>query len=81
MALGRSKGGVNQYHSKEFKLEVTTRILNGQGSHPVADELGLSPGMVRNWVMKYKEPDVSGLENNKESGNPYAELHTNNSLT
>jgi transposase-like protein len=81
MALGRPKGGANRYHSKEFKLEVITRILNGEGSHPVADELGLSPGMVRNWVMKYKESGVSGFENKKKPGNPYAGLHANNSLS
>jgi transposase-like protein len=81
MAIGRPKGGVNRYHSKEFKLEVITRILNGEGSHPVADDLGLSPGMIRNWVMKYKETGVSGLENKKKTGNPYARLHTSNSLT
>lgn len=81
MGIGRPKGGKNRYHSKEFKLEVIKRILNGEGTDPVAAELGLSGGMVRNWVMAYKASGESALENRKKPGNPYSALHTSRSLT
>jgi transposase len=81
MSVGRPKGGTNRYHSKEFKLEVITKIMNGVGLKPVAKEFELSKGLVSCWVRKYKEFGISGLENKKKPGNPYAGLHTNNKLT
>lgn len=81
MPSGRPKGGTNRYHSKEYKLEVVSRILNGEGLRPVVKELGLSIGLVSCWVAKYKEFGASGLENKKKPGNPYAGLHTSNKLT
>jgi transposase-like protein len=81
MPLGRPKGGTNRYHSKEFKLGVVSRILNGEGLKPVAKELELSPGLIGCWVTKYKEFGISGLENKKKPGNPYAGLYTSNKLT
>lgn len=81
MALGRPKGGTNRYHSKEFKLEVIKRIIDGEGTEPVADELELSAGMVRGWVRMYKKSGASALANMKKPGNPFAGLHTSKSLT
>lgn len=80
MAIGRPKGGTNRYHSKEFKLEVIRRVFNGEASGFVASELGLSPGMVRNWIKTYKESGMSVFEKRKP-GNPYAGLHTSKSLS
>ncbi|HYE09087.1 MAG TPA: helix-turn-helix domain-containing protein [Patescibacteria group bacterium] len=81
MALGRPKGGSNRYHSKEFKLEIVKRILNGEETDSVAAEFGLSGGMVRKWVMAFKVSRESALENRRKPGNPYSALHTSRSLT
>ena len=80
MAIGRPKGGTNRYHSKEFKMEIIKRILNGESSGSIAAELDLSPSMVRTWVRTYKTSGILALEKRKP-GNPYAGLHTNKNLT
>ena len=80
--MGRHKGGKNKYWSKEAKLKVLNRILDGEIS---ASELqrneGISSGMITNWMKKYKEEGEDGLINKKKPGNPLTKFQNKKNLT
>lgn len=53
----------------EFKIDLITRVLNGESIHFVADENMIGPGQLCNWVKKYKELGYNGLSE-KPKGRP-----------
>lgn len=80
--MGRPKGGCNKTWSKEEKLRIVNRYLNeGIGGDKIAKEEHISRGMLWTWIRKYQEGGAPALENKPKRGNPYAALHTSNSLT
>ena len=49
--MGRPKGGKNKEWSKERKYEIILPIINGEkSSYEIEREIGISRGMIRNWV-------------------------------
>ena len=69
--MGRPKGGINRYWSKEEKLRIINRVLvDGLSTYQVAKEENISSGMLRNWVKKYIQHGEEALENKRKPGNP-----------
>ena len=57
----------NKYHTKFEKQEAIDRVLvNGEANWAVALDIGLlSPGMLANWISKYKENGYKIVERNR----------------
>lgn len=80
--MGRPKGGKNKEWSKEQKYEIIRLILNGEkSSYDLERELGVSSGMIRNWVRKYNKEGIDALENKRKPGNPLMKYSRRKELT
>lgn len=80
--LGRPKGGMNRYWSKEEKLRIITRWMNGEGSiNEIAKAEGISRGMYSNWISAYRKEGESALENQRKPGNPLVRYQRRKELT
>jgi len=60
----------NRYWSKENKLKIIKEVLDGKSSYEVAKKYDMSSGMIRSWVIKYREFGEVSLINKKKPGNP-----------
>ena len=82
MPKGRTKGGKNRYWSKEDKYKIIKPILEFEkSSREVTRETGISNGMISNWIKKYKEKGINGLENKRKPGNPLSKYSKRKNLT
>lgn len=82
--IGRPKGGKNRKWTKEDKLNLVLKYINGsEGTSKVAKNAGISRGMFWKWVESYRKFGEQGLEpvKHKQSGNHFAALHTSKSLS
>ena len=68
--MARIRKEPNRYWSKEDKLKMIKEVLNGKSSYEVAREYDVSSGMIRRWVIKYREFGENSLINKKKPGNP-----------
>lgn len=68
--MARIRKEPNRYWSKEDKLKMIKEVLNGKSSYEVAREYDVSSGMIRHWVIKYREFGENSLINKKKPGNP-----------
>lgn len=69
--MGRPKGGKNKYYTREEKYKIIKPALDLEKSTwDITRETGLSNGMINNWIKKYRENGMDGLENQKKLGNP-----------
>ena len=68
MTKGRPKGGTNKYWTAEEKYKIIKPILDGEKSTmQVTREIGLSNGMINNWVKAYCQNEIKGLKAKKTS--------------
>ena len=84
--MGRPKGVLNKapskYWSKEEKYEYVELIISGKAStRDLEKENGVSHGMVSNWVKKYQEQGMEGLQNKRKPGNPLTKFAMRKELT
>ena len=80
--MGRSKGGQNKEWSSEEKYNIIKRVLAGEKSmSQLMNELGISQGMISNWVKRYNEGGINALENKRKPGNPLAKYSSRKELT
>ena len=78
--MSRSKGGRNRKWTVEEKMRIINRHLQEHLSQrQVANEEGISRGLLSNWISKYLEGGESALA--RKPGNPYAALYNSKSLT
>ena len=56
--------------SPEEKLELVSQVISGKSTRDVASSNGISSGMLRNWVHRYKENGYNGLVNKKKGRPP-----------
>ena len=68
--MTRIRKAPNRYWSKENKLKIIKEVLDGKSSYEVAKKYDISSGMVRSWVIKYREFGGEGLVNKRKLGNP-----------
>jgi transposase-like protein len=67
--------------SKE-KYNIIKRVLAGEKSmSQLMNELGISQGMISNWVKRYNEGGIKALENKRKPGNPLAKYSRRKELT
>lgn len=79
---GRPKGGKNKYWTKEEKYKIIKPILNCEkSSSQVTNETSISNGMIANWIKRYNEEGIEGLEPKRKPGNPLARYSNNKNLT
>ena len=80
--MSRPKGGKNREWSEEQKYEIIRLILDGEkSSYDLERELGVSGGMIRNWVRHYNEGGLEALKNKKKPGNPLVKYSRRKELT
>jgi transposase-like protein len=64
------KGGTKRYFSKEYKLSVVKRNIDGESSGKLARELGLDKSLICHWAREYRDKGEAGLETKRHPGNP-----------
>ena len=80
--MGRPKGGTNKYWTAEEKYKIIEPALNFEKSTwDITRETGLSNGMINNWIIKYRENGMKGLEPKKKPGNPLAKYSSKKNLS
>ena len=79
--MGRPKGSKNTVRSAEEKLRIINRHLQWHLSQKkVIEEEKISASQFYEWMKKYEEEGLPGLENKKKTGNIFAALHTSKTL-
>ncbi len=79
--MGRPKGGKNNSHSKEEKLELVKRNLNGETLMSLERETGIYNAQINRWTKQYLEGGEEALVNKRKPGNPLAKYHCRKELT
>lgn len=79
--MGRPKGGKNTNHSKEEKLSLVLRNLNGETITSLERETGIYNAQIHKWTKQYLEGGEEALVNKRKPGNPLAKYHRKKELT
>lgn len=79
--MGRPKGGKNNHHTKEEKLSLVIRNLNGESIRVLQQETGISFSQLCKWRKQYLEDGEEALINKRKPGNPLAKYHRKKELT
>ena len=75
-------GRKNRYWSKNEKLRIVLRVMNGyESTWDVSRSEKISNGMLNGWIKKYKEGGAAALENSKKPGNPLSKYSRKKELT
>lgn len=79
---GRPKGGKNKEWSRENKLRIVMRVLNGEKSRKeVIIEEGISRSQFHYWLKAFEEKGIEGLEGKRKPGNPLVKFTSKKQLT
>ncbi len=79
--MGRPKGGTNINHSKEEKLKLVKRMLNGESGVQLQKETGIYRSQIHKWTKQYLECGEAALVNKRKPGNPLAKYERRKELT
>lgn len=79
--MGRPKGGTNITHSKEEKLSLVKRVLNGETTAALGREKGIDRSQISKWTKQYLEGGEEALVNKRKPGNPLAKYTRKKELT
>lgn len=79
--MGRPKGGKNKTHSKEEKLALVLRNLNGETLTSLERETGIYNAQIHKWTKQYLEGGEEALVNKRKPGNPLAKYRNRKELT
>ncbi len=79
--MGRPKGGTNRNHSKEEKLALVLRNLNGETASSLERETGICNSQIHKWTKQYLEGGEEALINRRKPGNTLAKYHRKKELT
>ena len=79
--MGRPKGGTNKSHSKEEKLALVKRNLNGESIVSLERETGIDNSQICKWRKRYLEGGEDALKNKRKPGNPLAKYARKKELT
>ena len=79
--MGRPKGGKNNHHTKEEKLSLVLRNLNGETITSLERETGIYNAQIHKWTKQYLEGGEEALVNKRKPGNPLAKYHRKKELT
>lgn len=79
--MGRPKGGTNTSHSKEEKLALVLRNLNGETTKSLGRESGIYHAQIAKWTKQYLAGGEEALVNKRKPGNPLAKYHNRKELS
>ena len=80
--MGRIRKEKNRYWTSNDKLKIINEVLiDFKSSIEVSKRYDISQGMIINWIRKYKEEGIKGLENKKKPGNPLSKYSNKNNLS
>lgn len=79
--MGRPKGGTNNSHSKEEKLALVLRNLEGETLRALERESGIYHAQIHKWTKQYLDGGEEALENKRKPGNPLAKYVNKKNLT
>ena len=80
--MGRPKGGKNREWSKEEKFKYVNMVISGEKSAcEIEKEYGIVNSMVSNWIKRYNEQGIEGLQNKRKPGNPLSKYSRRKELT
>ncbi len=79
--MGRPKGGTNVNHTKEEKLALVLRNLNGESIKFLERETGISNSQIHKWTKQYLESGEEALVNKRKPGNPLSKYSRKKELT
>ena len=79
--MGRPKGGKNTIHSKEEKLGLVKRNLEGETCVSLERETGINNSQINKWTRQYLAGGEEALVNKKKPGNPLVKYTMKKELT
>ena len=79
--MGRPKGGTNNNHSKEEKMALVKRNLEGETLRSIERDTGVNSSLIYQWTKRYLERGESALVNKRKPGNPLAKYTRKKELT
>ena len=79
--MGRPKGGTNTSHSKEEKLALVLRNLEGETLLSLERETSICSSQIYKWTKQYLEGGEEALVNKRKPGNPLAKYANKKVLT
>lgn len=79
--MGRPKGGTNISHSKEEKLALVLRNLDGERASDLEKETGINHSQIHKWTKQYLSGGEEALVNKRKPGNPLARYERKKVLT
>lgn len=79
--MGRPKGGTNVSHSKEEKLTLVLRNLEGETLTSLQKETGVYKAQIHKRTKQYLEGGEEALVNKRKPGNPLARFANKKNLT
>lgn len=79
--MGRPKGGKNTFHSKEEKLALVKRNLEGETAVALERETGIYHAQIHEWTKRYLAGGEEALVNKKKPGNPLVKYTKKKELT
>ena len=79
--MGRPKGGTNKNHSKEEKLTLVLRNLEGETTTSLQRETGICSSQIHKWTKQYLDGGEEALVNKRKPGNPLAKYERKKILT
>ena len=79
--MGRPKGGTNNNHSKEEKLALVKRNIEGETLKSIERETGVNSSQIYQWTKRYLEGGEEALVNKRKPGNPLARYTRKKELT
>ena len=79
--MSRPKGGKNTFHSKEEKLGLVKRNLEGETCRALERETGIYHAQIHKWTKRYLEGGEEALVNKKKPGNPLVKYTRKKELT
>ena len=79
--MGRPQGGRNVNHSKEEKLALVKRNLEGETLSSLERETGIYHAQIYKWTKQYLEGGEAALVNKRKPGNPLAKYERRKELT
>ena len=79
--MGRPKGGKNTSHSKEEKLALVLRNLEGETLLSLEKETGINGGQICKWAKQYLEGGEEALVNKRKPGNSLSKYQNKKNLT
>ena len=79
--MGKPKGGTNVQHSKEEKLNLVLRNLEGETLASLERETGINGGQIHKWTKQYSGDGEEALINKRKPGNPLSKYINKKQLT